>query len=45
MENQQNVLHAIDTLSMCLNNLVRAAEEDAAKTVVEKILELVKKIN
>ncbi len=42
--NNQETLSAIATLSGVIDPLIRAKKEDALKEVVEKLLELVKKL-
>jgi hypothetical protein len=44
MENQQDLLNAIATLSASIDPLMRADKKEAVTTVVEKLLELVAKL-
>jgi len=44
MENQQDLLNAIATLSASIDPLMRAEKKEAVTTVVEKLLELVAKL-
>jgi hypothetical protein len=44
MENQQDLLNAIATLSASIDPLMRAEKKEEVTTIVEKLLELVAKL-